>query len=554
MNIVEKLMQEFSFYKSDKSYYELILSKNKDKAYVRNIIISNMQKDLNNMDNTWFIKYIANLSLNEIGLFIHKYNFIITIPILKDIIDKDSNIEKSLDMFFKERKSITINELEKIVTDKNLLDIYITYGLLKGYILLEESMDYDKDSSIKEIYYSDNTTKNYLTIIRNLYNEHSDKKNLYIEQYFHYKDILLKTNDDKEKENTQKLVLKYRNLIVEAYMSMAVSIAKHYQHRGLELIDLCQIASEGIIKALEEFDITKGFQFSTYATYWIRNYVYKAVVNLGPVIRVTYKKVAIYNKVLNTSKELSQMYQRDVTPEEIAEELDIDINLVNSILQDIRKVSSINETPSWDSEDKQEISATISDDAALFEEDTIDKMYLEYLIKTLDNPRYELVIRMRYGIDNNTNACFKYPHTQEEVAKFLGVTRTRIYQIEQEALKKMLLASGEEKQDYSNKVNIRGKSKMVKSPIKNKFFKDIVLSMPEDIRDVTNLYLGIKDGIMYDLKSIASVLNMDESEVKLKMKQGIDLFISSVEKYRFSFIEKFPDINKEADLILKLIK
>ena len=554
--IIIELMQEFAFYRSDKCYYELLIAKYKDLSKCREKVIEDMLKGFDKQDNEWFINYIKNISLSNLGTFINKYNFVITLPILQDILNKVPRLDLELNKMFNNKEAITIEELEKCISDNNLLDLYVTYGLLKDYIIFDEGLDYENDENLKDVFYYDDITKDYLMEIRRTYKMHESNRELYLQKYAEYKKLLEKSNNYNEKEKIKDLVLKYRNLIVEANIPLVVSIAKHYHYRGLDLIDLCQIGSEGVIKALEKFDIDRGFKFSTYATFWIRRDIYQATVNLGSSIHIPYHNMSFYNKIHKVEEQLMMQNQREISAEEIAETLNMDKEIVESIIVDVRKVASLDDYFTANADDERDKYAIISDKSALFEDNVINKVYVEELIKKMNNSHYEFVIRMRYGINNGIDYRFIYPHTQKETANALGVTITRVQQIEKRALEVLFNIASGLKKEKNKSLN---ESKMpiyegVLSPVKDSFFKKIVLNFSEEYKDVTILKLGINNGIMYDNETIAKILNIPLEVVDEKATKGINLFIKIILKYQATLIDKFGDLGKEADEILQLIR
>ncbi len=376
---------------------------NKDKKVIYKELISFFEK--NNFTKDEVSKIYEDISNSDVEIVLdnEKEDADISKDVSPDIQDDDPSYIESDDQDDKGSVNSSIVELD---IEPNLEDI----TEIEKSILLEDDV---KDMSFVDNLNVDDPVKMFLKEIGKI-------KLLTYEEENELSERMLKGDEEAKKQ------------LIESNLRLVVSIAKKYIGRGMHFLDLIQEGNLGLIKAVDKFDQSKGYKFSTYATWWIRQAITRAIADQARTIRIPVHMVETINKLIRTSRHLLQVNGREPTPEEIAAELEMPVEKVREVLKVAQEPISL-ETPVGE-EDESNLGNFIPDDDAPSPSeqaaDVLLREHIEDVMSTL-TPREAKVLKLRFGLQDGRM------RTLEEVGKEFMVTRERIRQIEAKALRKL---------------------------------------------------------------------------------------------------------------------
>jgi RNA polymerase primary sigma factor len=350
-------------------------------------------------------------------------------------VDSDVTLEQVKEQLVelgKKRGVLTYEEIAERLSgfdlDSDQMDEYYEYLAEQGIDVISES-DLDDDPDLDDLTKEEEFDLNDLTVPPGV--KINDPVRMYLKEIGRVP--LLSAEEEIElAKRIEQGDEEAKRRLTEANLRLVVSIAKRYVGRGMLFLDLIQEGNMGLIKAVEKFDYRKGYKFSTYATWWIRQAITRAIADQARTIRIPVHMVETINKLIRVQRQLLQDLGREPSPEEIAEEMDLTPEKVREILKIAQEPVSL-ETPIGEEDDShlgdfiEDQDATSPSEHAAYE---LLKEQLEDVLDTLTD-REENVLRLRFGLDDGRT------RTLEEVGKVFGVTRERIRQIEAKALRKL---------------------------------------------------------------------------------------------------------------------
>lgn len=408
--------------------------------------------DIDDEENTKFSNEEKNLlpnTLESLEIFISKYQEFLKSH--NEEISKNNTKINSKQYLTIRRELITIlnnlnlnlerrNEITGLLSSINKRLIRIDARLLKLSSLYEiKRLDFFKE------YYGNETNLNWAKHLLTLKNkkwkqfvethsfdiQEAQSELIEIEKLTKTKLSIFRSNISKIQKG-ERQTNKAKKAMIEANLRLVISIAKKYTNRGLQFLDLIQEGNIGLMKAVDKFEYRRGYKFSTYATWWVRQSITRSIADQARTIRIPVHMIETINKIVRTSRQMLNEIGRDPTPEEIAEKLQYPVDKVRKVLKISKEPVSL-ETPVGDEEDShlgdfiEDKTSDLPIDSAIYSN---LKETITSLLSTL-TPREERVLRMRFGIGMNTD------HTLEEVGSQFTVTRERIRQIESKALRKL---------------------------------------------------------------------------------------------------------------------
>ena len=362
---------------------------------------------------------------------------------------EDKKIPKALEKDVK--KLIKTAVKQGFIIQEDVLEVFVEPELYLNFLdemyneLLEEGVDIFESVSEKDEEVTGDELQQELTVLSSLGKVGvTDPVRMYLKEIGRIP-LLTREEEIRLAQQVEAGEASAKQKLIDANLRLVVSIAKKYIGRGMTFLDLIQEGNKGLIRAVEKYDWTKGFKFSTYATWWIRQAITRSIADQARTIRIPVHMVETINKLMRTSRRLMQKLGREPTPEEIAEKMELEPDRVREIFKISQNTTSL-ETPVSDGEDDSILGDFIADDKQISPYDSTSKQMLqenvEEVLQALSD-REAKVLEMRFGLKGNKSM------TLEEVGKKFGVTRERIRQIEAKALRKLKHPSRRKKlQDF----------------------------------------------------------------------------------------------------------
>lgn len=430
--IIEILRTKYSVYNNNYDYYSMIVSSLRDSEYETKkekafwLVSKNIKDSWVKGEIDWFIDFVQSKTQNDnwsmqvfldIVEIIEKYDLMLNPEIMNMLIEKCSSFEELIVKILEDIPKVTENNIRKRLKNSIMVSIVWLYAIVKS--LLEDDEERDDYLEYDSIYSEDT--------IKMLLNE--------ISKY----PLLTK---EEEQDLGRKMSLgdeEARAKFIESNLRLVLSIAKRYIGRGLELLDIYQYGCEGLITAVDKFDYTKGYKFSTYATWWIRQAIIRAFEYYGKAIRIPVHRHELIWKINKMQQELTFTMGREPTIKELAEKLNVEEDVINDVLRANQDLISLNNYVNDEADSTLE--DFIPDEATLSPEEELISNDLKKSIS--ESLRYlsekeEIMIRMRFGIQTEQpDERFIRKHTFEEIGSELSVSRERVHQVIVKALLKL---------------------------------------------------------------------------------------------------------------------
>ena len=431
--IIKRLQENFSFWKNDLNYYNTLINESIiDYNMALRIVINEFKKDFEILEMSWFIELLSgNNLLNKLSFILNKlrkYNIVIDFDYLNKLLKKYSQLDAIFSNLFN-GKDVTYDYLVSLTDDEDVINFLILYTSIKG-IYKDELKELDKSI------YSSDSMSYYLKEINQI---PMLAKEEVINCFKKMEEIKgkLKNNSD---ELLEKEYNYYRDILIEANLRLVVSIAKRYMGRGLDLLDLIQEGNNGLIKAVLKYDYHLGYNFSTYATWWIRQSILSATYKLGRTIKIPNYLYDDINKV-NTARYRLSMNDDEMDIKSIAKEAKLSVKKVEKIVNLPYVTASLDDKLCTDDYDDLTLGDCLAskDNTENFVIDNMLGECLNEIISRILTDKEEFIIRMRFGLVNQevNNPLFTSSHTLKEIGDVCGLSHESIRDTLTKSLKKL---------------------------------------------------------------------------------------------------------------------
>ena len=426
------------------------------------------------------------MKLDYLSFIIRKNKVEDIFTFVKKIIDKSSVIDNYLFTYLHGKKQYSEEEIYKKFGDVNG-DILFCYASIKD-LIVEDNLDYSYGDS-KDLY----SDALFFSEIREIPIMDKSVTNECIDKFQKYKKLYEESNNSDEKKIYEKKYVFYQNQVIEGNIRLIISIANKKLRSNIELNELVNEGTFGMIKAMEKFDPTLGFAFSTYATCWIRQSINRAIEEKGRTIRIPSGQYRIYNKYITAVKTLSIKLNREPTLEELADYLEMDLKKLTSLVISFSENTSLDANPK-DNDDQEQENMFNFLKSGEFEDKIVNNLVIEHLLSGL-NEQEKYIITLRFVED----------YTLDEVGKVFGLTRERIRQKEKTALKKMYNLSKVSKKSLLEYLNIP---------------QSEIFQIVANIDDRSKKIVHEKFGYSLNKKVVKSVF--DEKDVKVILERILE--------------------------------